>query len=59
MLKFLLSKSSDSNLLARFANRCETHDVLQCPSALADRARTHLDTAGAIVDPEPVFRRWP
>ena len=42
MLKFLLAKGSDSNLMARFDNRCNAHDVLQCPSALADRARTHL-----------------
>src|SRR5207244_7786485 len=36
--KFLFSKGSDSNFLARFANWGETHDVLQCPSAAADRA---------------------
>src|SRR5207248_2276180 len=36
--KFLFFKGSDSNFLARFANWGETHDVLQCPSAAADRA---------------------
>ncbi len=52
MLKFLLAKGSDSNLSARFANRCETHDVLQCPSALADRARTHLGCCWSYCRPE-------
>jgi hypothetical protein len=42
MLKFVLAKGSYGNLVARFADRCNAHDVLQCPSALADRARTHL-----------------
>jgi hypothetical protein len=32
-LEFLVAKSSSSNFLAWFANRSETHDVLQCPSA--------------------------
>src|SRR5215813_415883 len=38
VLKFLFSERYSSDFLARFTNRCETHDVLQCPSASADRA---------------------
>jgi len=32
---FVFAKGSDGDLLARFANRRETHDVLQCPSGPA------------------------
>ena len=38
--KLLFSKGCTSDLLAGFANGGKTHDVLQCPSALADRACT-------------------
>src|SRR5213080_4636502 len=42
--KFLFSKGSDSNFLARFANWGETHYVLQCPSALRiEPVRSQVD----------------
>jgi hypothetical protein len=35
MLEFLFAKRSYSDFQARFANRCETHNTLQCPSGFA------------------------
>jgi len=33
VVEFLFAERSDGNLAARFADRNQTHDVLQCPSA--------------------------
>jgi hypothetical protein len=33
VVEFFLAERSDSNLAARFADRNQTHDLLQCPSA--------------------------
>jgi hypothetical protein len=49
MLKFLFSETGSSDFLARFANGSETHNVLQCPSASADRACYILDYYGIIL----------
>jgi hypothetical protein len=35
VMELVLAKGSDGGFLARFANRGETHDVLQCPSGPA------------------------
>jgi hypothetical protein len=32
VMKFLFAQRRDGNFVARFANRSETHDILQCPS---------------------------
>src|SRR5580698_624244 len=38
MLEFLFAKRSNSDFLARFANRCETHMSSSAPPASPDRA---------------------
>jgi hypothetical protein len=49
VMKLFVLQGSNGNFVARLANRSETHDVLQCPSAVADRACHILDTNEAIV----------
>jgi len=40
------AESSSGEFVARFADRCKTHDILQCPSAnRADRACARRPTA--------------
>src|ERR1700686_1974333 len=41
-MEFLFPQVCGRDLMARFADRGQTHDVLQCPSAAADGACTHL-----------------
>src|ERR1700675_2251672 len=50
-MEFLVAKRRDGNLAARFADRDQTHDVLQCPSATRRIEPVYiLDAAGHIVD---------
>jgi hypothetical protein len=35
VLELIFAERGDGNFPARFADRRETHDVLQCPSGLA------------------------
>ena len=58
VVKFLFAERSDRNLLARFADRNQTHDVLQCPSANRRIEPVYiLDAAGAIVDAKLAISR--
>ena len=60
MVEFLFAERSDGDLLARLANRNQTHDVLQCPSATRRIEPVYiLDAAGAILDTDLTTSREP
>jgi hypothetical protein len=60
VMKFLIAQRSDSNFLARLANRNQTHDVLQCPSATGRIEPVYiLDATRPIVVAKPTASRHP